>query len=487
MNKKAIAAFAAGATLLSGLAFAAPAFAEPSTTGSYADAAEIHGAEQEVDKAHAAVVDAREGVHTAENAQAKAERALAPLKRAADKASKDNDKAKAAVEAAQKSYTDGFNAYVTKHLKDNGFNAATVEDTYKGTDEGKKLDGALTKAKTKYGADENYGTQKDLKDANDAVDKQQKKVDEAKDKVDEAKDTLKGAEADLASAQAYLRRLKGEPEPAKPDQTKPDQTKPDQTKPDQTTPDHTKPVQTADPTKSAASAELMRTQVVLAEADATNKDAQEKFVKSKADFEAAKTQMAAFDAQVKSAADREEALRVAGKTDTDAYKAAVIDLKAAQSRANAYRTHEYANAEKDFGEKSGKALLAAAAYNAALVNYRAAYNKAVEVEASAVKGFADPNTLNAVSTDFPAASPAAKAEAKKVEAKAQAAAPAAAGKAGAAAGAAKGELAGMGTKGGHGTGKAGEKLGNAGVGVALTALAASMLAGMGAAVRKMRH
>ncbi|MFU0540534.1 hypothetical protein ACMZ7S_06750, partial [Gardnerella vaginalis] len=78
--------------------------------------------------------------------------------------------------------------------------------------------------------------------------------------------------------------------------------------------------------------------------------------------------------------------------------------------------------------------------------------------------------------------PAAQASAKKTEAaKAQAAAPAAAaGKAGAAA---KGELA---TKGGNGH-KAGEKLGNAGVGVALTALAASMLAGMGAAVRKMRH
>jgi hypothetical protein len=40
---------------------------------------------------------------------------------------------------------------------------------------------------------------------------------------------------------------------------------------------------------------------------------------------------------------------------------------------------------------------------------------------------------------------------------------------------------------GNGHGKSGEKLGNAGVGVALTALAASMLAGMGAAVRKMRH
>ena len=491
MNKKAIAAFAAGATLLSGLAFAAPAFAEPSTTGSYADAASIHGAEQEVDKAHAAVVDAREGVHTAENKQAKAERDLAPLKRAADKASKDNDKAKAAVDAAQKAVDDFKNTYITNFMskdKSKSYNdAETAYNALTGNDEAKKktkLGNALTEAKTKYGEDETSGTQKALKEANDAVDKQQKKVDAAKDEVETAKDTLKGAEADLASAQAYLRRLKGEPEPAKPDQTKPDQTKPDQT-----TPDHTKPVQTADPTKSAASAELMRTQVVLAEADATNKDAQEKFVKSKAGFEAAKTQMAAFDAQVKSAADREEALRVAGKTDTDAYKAAVIDLKAAQSKANAYRTHEYANAEKDFGEKSGKALLAAAAYNAALVNYRAAYNKAVEVEASAVKGFADPNTLNPVSTDFPAAPAAAKAEAKKVEAKAEAKAQAAAPAAAAAgkAAAAKGELAGMGAKGGHGKGKAGEKLGNAGVGVALTALAASMLAGMGAAVRKMRH
>ncbi|MDK7915819.1 hypothetical protein QP631_12450, partial [Staphylococcus lugdunensis] len=45
-----------------------------------------------------------------------------------------------------------------------------------------------------------------------------------------------------------------------------------------------------------------------------------------------------------------------------------------------------------------------------------------------------------------------------------------------------------GTKGGNGHGgKAGEQLGNAGVGVALTALAASMLAGMGAVVRKARH
>ncbi|EPI55686.1 hypothetical protein HMPREF1572_01011, partial [Gardnerella vaginalis JCP7275] len=229
---KAIAAFAAGATLLSGLAFAAPAFAEPSTTGSYADAAEIHGAEQEVDKAHAAVVDAREGVHTAENAQAKAERALAPLKRAADKASKDNDKAKAAVDTAQKAVDDFKKAYIADFMskdKTKSYNdAETAYNALTGnSDEAKKktkLGAALTEAKTKYGEDETSGTQKALKEANDAVDKQQKKVDAAKDEVDAAKDTLKGAEADLASAQAYLRRLKGEPEPVKPGETKPGET-----------------------------------------------------------------------------------------------------------------------------------------------------------------------------------------------------------------------------------------------------------------------
>ena len=171
MNKKAIAAFAAGATLLSGLAFAAPAFAEPSTTGSYADAASIHGAEQEVDKAHAAVVDAREGVHTAENTQAKAERALAPLKRAAEKASKDNDKAKAAVDAAQKAVDDFKKTYIADYMskdKTKSYNdAETAYNALSGTsDEAKKktkLDAALTDAKTKYGANETSGTQKALK------------------------------------------------------------------------------------------------------------------------------------------------------------------------------------------------------------------------------------------------------------------------------------------------------------------------------------
>ena len=486
MNKKAIAAFAAGATLLAGFAMATPAFA-----GAKTDAAQhvidVHTAQKTLREDNKTLADARKDLILAKKTAAASKAKADAAKTKAEAAKKAADAAEQKVKDAEKAFQD---ALEKKYGTDG---AAAHKDEFKAGD-GKALDEAITKAKNEqkeksYSYVLNKVSKKDApSDAYTALqgayETLQGLADVDQSDVEVKEQAVKDAESTVAADREILNQLNG----VTPDSTKPDQTKPDQTKPDQTTPDHTKPVQTADPTKSAASAELMRTQVVLAEADATNKDAQDKFVKAKAGFEAAKTQMAALDAQVKSAADREEALRVAGKTDTDAYKAAVIDLKAAQSRANAYRTHEYADAEKNFVEKSGKALLAATAYNAALVNYRAAYNKAVEVEASAVKGFADPNTLNPVSTDFPAAPAAAKAEAKKVEAKAeakaQAAAPAAvAGKAAAA----KGELAGMGAKGGNGHGKAGEKLGNAGVGVALTALAASMLAGMGAAVRKMRH
>ncbi len=419
MNKKAIAAFAAGATLLAGFAMATPAFA--GAKGDALDAAvQIH-------EANKTLRESQRAVRTAEISLVKLQSAQAAAKTAYENAKTKFDAAKKAAEAAKKAVEDGLTAYLGKHVNDKDFDKTKATAEYKRSEEYKSLDKANTEAEAKLKDTDAEGKTlekkaEDLKTALDAADA----------KVTAQTEAVAAAKAQVEANQRYLNALRGVNPggETKPDQTKPGETKPDQTKPDQTKPDQTKPVQTADPSKSAASAELMRTQVVLAEADATNKDAQEKFVKAKADFEAAKTQMAALDAQVKSAADREEALRVAGKTDTDAYKAAVIDLKAAQSKANAYRTHEYADAEKNFGEKSGKALLAATAYNTALVNYRAAYNKAVEVEASAVKGFADPNTLNPVSTDFPAASAAAKAEAKKVEAKAQTAAPAA-GKAGA--------------------------------------------------------
>ena len=442
MNKKAIAAFAAGATLLAGFAMATPAFAEtaPKQETCKVDAAKLDAAKVKAAQKLAAELTAKAAL---DEANAKVDTANTQL---------------AKVKGLKKTLDDATTEY-------NKTTAGDTKDNYSKKDKD-KLEKAKNDANDAYtkglrGAETALG-----KTANDFADVDAVKTElrTLQGKAADAKDAYDQAVADRKAADAEVEKLSCTP--AKPQDP-------------QNTPVNP-PAQTADPSKSAASAELMRTQVVFAEADAANKDAQAKYVKAKADFEAAKTQMAALDAQVKSAADREEALRVAGKTDTDAYKAAVIDLKAAQAKANAYNKHEFADALKNYQEKSNKALLAATAYNTALVNYRAAYNKAVEVEASAVKGFADPNTLNPVSTDFPAAPAVAKAEAKKVEAKAEAKTQAAAGKSAAA----KGELA---TKGGKGHGKSGEKLGNAGVGVALTALAASMLAGMGAAVRKMRH
>ncbi|MFU0554441.1 hypothetical protein [Gardnerella vaginalis] len=172
-------------------------------------------------------------------------------------------------------------------------------------------------------------------------------------------------------------------------------------------------------------------------------------------------------------------------------------LRDALNRAHAHEQRAFdaeQKAEAEFNAARDAAFAAVAAYNKALAEYKDAYNDAVRL---GVNPAALPPvvTSDPLAADFPAVpgtkqiyadalngkfGPAAQASAKKTEvAKAQAAAPAAAGKS-----AAKGELS---AKGGNGHGKAGEKLGNAGVGVALTALAASMLAGMGAAVRKMRH
>ena len=187
-------------------------------------------------------------------------------------------------------------------------------------------------------------------------------------------------------------------------------------------------------------------------------------------------------------------------------------LSDAADRADAHltrATNALTDAKKAYNKAFDDATKAVSVYNAALAEYKRVYNEAVEMGinpsdlppvvtsdplaadfptvpglnetyAKALKGDFGAAAQKAVQT----AEAKAKAEAgKNAPAAANGAAAAAAGKAGAAA--AKGELS---TKGGNGHGgKAGEKLGNAGVGVALTALAASMLAGMGAAVRKMRH
>ena len=235
----------------------------------------------------------------------------------------------------------------------------------------------------------------------------------------------------------------------------------------------------------------------------------ETFVDAAKKLKAAKAELAEAQAKLDAALAALEDFKASGVKDpaklerlTTAYNRAVANVKRVNDIVLAAKSKAYGEAQ-DANDK------AKAAYNKAVEAYKAAYNHAVELnvnpdllpkitlvdpasdafpELSEAKKIYD----DALSGKFGAAAQKAvqtaeakaKAEAGKnapAAAANGAAAPAAAGKAAAA----KGELA---TKGGNGHGgKAGEKLGNAGVGVALTALAASMLAGMGAAVRKMRH
>ena len=238
----------------------------------------------------------------------------------------------------------------------------------------------------------------------------------------------------------------------------------------------------------------------------------ETFVDAAKKLKAAKAELAEAQAKLDAALAALEDFKASGVKDeaklerlTTAYNRAVANVKRVNDIVLAAKSKAYGEAQ-DANDK------AKAAYNKAVEAYKAAYNHAVELDVNpdllpkitlvdpASDAFPELSEAkkiydDALSGKFGAAAQKAvqtaeakaKAEAGKNAPAAANGAAAAAGKAGAAAGAAKGELAGMGTKGGHGTGKAGEKLGNAGVGVALTALAASMLAGMGAAVRKMRH
>ena len=183
---------------------------------------------------------------------------------------------------------------------------------------------------------------------------------------------------------------------------------------------------------------------------------------------------------LKAAQDALEAYKVSAKDDSALAQRLADAVARAQAKVD-FAVAETAKATKDYDEAKAKAVASTAKYNAALTKYKAAYNDAVRlgVNPAVLPAVVTSDPLAPNFEDVPGATKAMKdaASGKLGKAAQQEAGKAAAGKA-----AAKGELA---AKGGHG--KSGEKLGNAGVGVALTALAASMLAGMGAAVRKMRH
>ncbi|KMT46204.1 hypothetical protein AC069_05580 [Gardnerella vaginalis] len=403
MNKKAIAAFAAGATLLAGFAMATPAFAADGGANTQS---------QEVKKSKADLKKELDAARTAYEA--------------ATKAATDADaKATAAAEALAKVGAKPADAadQSVKIEEDNGHLKVTTTDAAK-----VKEKEAAEKYVNAYNADV---------DANAA-------------KTAAEQDKNVKATAYLAAEQAYAKA----PEPK---------------------------AAPSDDQKKAEAVEAVKTAKLHLD------DAFAAYTKDYAEYEKAKATLAgkvaaqeAAEKALKAAQDALEAYNVSAKDDSALAQRLADAVARAQAKVD-FAVAETAKATKDYAEAKAKAVASTDKYNKALAKYKAAYNDAVRlgVNPAALPAVVTSDPLAPNFEDVPGATKAMNdaASGKLGKAAQQAAAknaPAAA----------KGELA---AKGAKGHGKSGEKLGNAGVGVALTALAASMLAGMGAAVRKMRH
>ena len=451
MNKKAIAAFAAGATLLAGFAMATPAMAEKvnSCTGRTKEwcTVQVQDTTTAYAAAQKATADAQAAYNNGLSKYGELQGKVADLTAKAAAAQKAVDVANSAFDddlepsspqyaVAQKALTA---AQAAKNAADDALAAAQGE-LAKNSNVTALLN-ALTAAKTAEAA------------AKAAMEKAQRDYDEAYPYVPTLEERQKKAIAEVYAASQKV--------------------------------DETNHV-------------FAHAREVFVNAYGKMKAAKAELVEAKAQLDAAQLALDDFEASGVNNETKHQHLvdlRDRAQANFNRVKNTVIAILTSPEYVNAKAAVDRATAD----------------HEAAVEAYKAAYNHAVELnvnpdllpkitivdptsdafpELSEAKKIYD----DALSGKFGAAAQKAvqKAEAK-AKAEAGKNAPAAgangaAGKAGAAAGAAKGELAGMGAKGGNGHGgKAGEKLGNAGVGVALTALAASMLAGMGAAVRKMRH
>ena len=420
MNKKAIAAFAAGATLLAGFAMATPAFAADGGANTQS---------QEVKKSKA---DLKKELDTA---RANYEAAVAAEK-AADEAA---TKAAAALQTVGAKPADANDGSVKIENGDNGHLKVTATDD--------------AKAKEKEAAE------KYVKAYNADADAKVAKTAAEQDK------TVK-ATAYLAAEQAYANAPEPKPAPSEDDQ------------------------------KDNAIARVRYAKADLDTKRVKKSKTYAEYLKKKSALKAAMDEQTRCQKALDEANDAMTDFKTSGKDDSAAKERLQKRINRAKSLLSAAGL-KVTKAQGEYDDAKAKAEAAKDAWKLAAKEYEDAFEDAKALGV-------DPATLPLVSTaedplendfsDVPGVlkvveeakagkfGPEAQQAAQKAEAGKKAPA-AAAGKAGAAA--AKGELA---TKGGNGHGgKAGEKLGNAGVGVALTALAASMLAGMGAAVRKMRH
>ncbi|WP_421778710.1 hypothetical protein HXT36_05365 [Gardnerella sp. DNF01144] len=394
MNKKAIAAFAAGATLLAGFAMATPAFAETPTA-------------PKITKSQAA-----KDVKTAKDNLDKAQGELKALE-----AGKEEAKAPT---IAGVTLTD---CYTTK-------------------------DGKFEPVEAKIGA---------LKE------EQAKLVRKYINEYNAHVDYTKKAEEVQKLDAAYNKALREQAEAVD----------------DPTTPSE-------DDQKDAAIARVRTAAADLQTKIEKKQKTYAEYLKKKSAYNAAKEKVSACKEAVKAAEDALNDFMMSGETDSKREDHLNDVLDRAKAKLTAAETKQ-TKAEGEYKEAKQKATDAKSLWKDAVKEYHAAYDHAVSLDV-------DPTKLPVVSTaadpldndflDLPSTSNGV-APAGKNGAQAGANG-AAAGKAGAANGSA---AAGAKTEVENKNGK--DKRGNAhattGVGVTLTALAATMLAGMGAAVRKARH
>ena len=426
LNKKAIAALAAGATLVSGLAFAAPAFADepaPKQDTCKVDAAKLNAAKVKAAQKLAAELTAKAAL---DDANAKVDTANTQL---------------AKVNGLKKTLDDATTEF-------NKTTAADTKDNYSA-----KQKAELEKAKN----DADAAYKKGLRDAETALGKNANDFADAAGVHTELR-TLQGKAADAKEAydNAVAERKAADDEVAKlsctPAKSEDPTPNPD---PKQTPlPDVPNvPLFGLSDAQVRALTRLENTYVVLKKDQSAFEFLHSEYLKSEANYKSALAKYQAADNEYLAAQQKANDLKAAGKEDTDAYKAARNEEQAAGARKTAAQAN-YDDAAADFLAKTKAVNAAADKFNADLVLYRNAYNNAVAVRAD-VSGFPKPNDVAKAPTfgvPNQVKEAAKKADAKKADAK-----------------------------------KSAAPLAKTGAAVALAAVAASVLAGVGAALRKIRH
>ena len=422
MNKKAIAAFAAGATLLAGFAMATPAMAQEAKFTGLGEIGDFF-------KNNGFFGEAKKTYTEKDRTQAKLDylTAVDEQAAAAKKANAEQTKYEAAVaeaKQAQKTYDDGLAAAKAAGIiKANGqLDATEVAKPDKATAKQAAIDAGVLNA--------------------DASAVNTRPADAPMTALIAARSDLDTKDTLLDAAKKHYNEVMGSSDTPTPDPKQPEEVTPT--------------------TKAGFIGLVSSDKVALDEATANKADKMKTYSEKYAALSAADAALSAATANFKAAHQRVVDAKAAGDdvSNPTAYNDLVDAEKRAQAELDAAQA-DFNKANAEFNKAKREAEKASAVYNAALKKYKKDYNAAI---AAGVKLPADlpqitdplaPTTLPGVPGVPVPGQPGQPGKPGKPEVEKK-----------------KND---------------GKKLPKTGVGVTLTALAATMLAGMGAAVRKARH